>query len=93
MQDLEAIILALQQRAKENMEAGRLNEAEQIYSVLLTKAEITYGKESLLVGLALMDLADCYEKQGNQKMFDKLYERIRKIMAAYAKKMKTSEDN
>lgn len=93
MQDLEAIIHALQQRAKANLEQGRLNEAEQIYSVLLTKAEITYGTESLPVGLALMDLADCYEKQGNQKMFDKLYERIRKIMAIYAKKVKSPEND
>jgi hypothetical protein len=93
MQDLEAIILALQRRAKANLEEGRLNEAEQIYSVLLTKAEITYGRESLPVGLALMDLADCYEKQGNQKMFDKLYKRIRKIMTIYAKRMKSSTDD
>ncbi len=93
MQDPEAIVLALQQRAKANLQEGRLSEAEQIYSVLLKKAEITYGTESLPVGLALMDLADCYEKQGNQKMFDKLYKRIRKIMTIYAKKMKFSTDD
>lgn len=93
MQDLEVIIHALQQRAKANLQEGRLLEAEQIYSVLLTKAEFTYGKESVPVGLALMDLADCYEKQGKHKMYDKLYKRIRKIMAIYAKRMKSSRDD
>lgn len=76
---VEACLAAAQQLA----EAGKAEQAEQIYKKALITAEGKAGKSSALVGLVLIDMVHFYEKQGRQEEAEPLWKRVREVMLEY----------
>lgn len=70
--------------AKEALAVGNEPEAERLLKQSLREAEAAAGENSALVGLALLELADLYDRQGRNLQASLLWDRIRNIMVEHS---------
>lgn len=70
--------------AKEALAVGKEPEAERLLKQSLREAEAAAGANSALAGLALLELADLYERQGRGLQASPLWNRIRNIMIEHS---------
>lgn len=66
--------------AKQALASGNENAGERLVKQALREAEAATGKDSPLAGLALIELADLYDRQGRKLQATALWSRIRRIM-------------
>lgn len=66
--------------AKQELATGNERAAEQLLKQSLREAEAGAGIDSPLAGLALLELADLYDRKGRKLQAIPLWHRIRSIM-------------
>lgn len=72
---------------------GNFEQAERVYKSALAIAETESGAESILVGYALYELSDLYEKQGDLEQARALRERLSSLlMPHYSKLLKETQN-
>jgi hypothetical protein len=69
-----------------HMPKTKISSKEDLYKAKVSQAIKNTGRDSLDTGLALLELAELYDKNDNARDSDPLWRDIEKILANYVKK-------
>jgi len=78
--------------AKVSLEQGEPERAEGLYVRALQAAEKRLGSDHVAIASILMEMAEFYDQQDRRKEAEKLYLRVKEILAGHARHFLEDEE-